>query len=480
MTEIFQDKKKLTVNIALALCYAIFTFFIVLHHEIWTDEVQVWQVVKNLSVFGLIKHLINEGHPSFFYLIIMPFAKLNFSIFSMQIICWLSTVLGVFLLLQFSPFKWWCKLAIILSSGFLYFFPVIARSYSILPLLVFLTAILYEKRKERPIPYGISVFLISQVHAIMFAFCSLLALLFGIEIKQENKVLKNNIIAFLIMCSGPVLVIAQLFGSVGSNTCLKVEFIEKPVLILNVIVEFFANTINDVSPNIILILVGLLAIFFLYLLGNLYKASKKIFWLTFLSIVFQISVYIAVYPKFVYATRIFSAYLILIFGYWIVTKENKDNIKLNIILAIYFLISTYNGFLNCYLDYKYSYTGASITAEFIRKNIGKNDIIFYQNPNVMLPVIYKLQDYNLFYAPYNEKTDYIIWEPKIDRIMAPELWTKFLNKYLAENNISGKDIYILQVKDFYTPIENTEIIYLGEGYKARFENYVLLKYNPPE
>ena len=146
-----ENKKSIVINLILTLIYAFITFVFVLHHEIWADEAQVWQIVKNLSVFdlSLFKHLVNEGHPAFFYLLVMPFAKLNMSIFIMQILCWLSTVLSVFLLLQYSPFNKITKYSIITSAGFMYFFPVIARSYSILPLLVFLLALIY---KERTIP----------------------------------------------------------------------------------------------------------------------------------------------------------------------------------------------------------------------------------------------------------------------------------------------------------------------------------------
>lgn len=122
-----------------------------LSHEIWADEAQVWQIVQNVSFLGLFKHLVNEGHPSLFYLINMPFAKAGCSAAFMQIFCWLCTTLSVFLLWQFAPFKQYTKFAITLSAGFLYFFPVIARSYSIIPLLVFAIALVYPHYRKKPV-----------------------------------------------------------------------------------------------------------------------------------------------------------------------------------------------------------------------------------------------------------------------------------------------------------------------------------------
>lgn len=66
---------KRNINILYTLLYGIFTLIVVLSHEIWADEAQVWQIVQNVSFLGLFKHLVNEGHPSLFYIINMPFAK---------------------------------------------------------------------------------------------------------------------------------------------------------------------------------------------------------------------------------------------------------------------------------------------------------------------------------------------------------------------------------------------------------------------
>ena len=159
-----KNKKGLVINILSTILYAAFTFIIVMHHEIWADEAQVWLLSKNLSLFGLFRHLVEEGHPSLFYLIMMPFAKTGCSVIIMQVFCWLCSIAAAFLLLQFSPFSGFEKASIVLSSGFLYFFPVIARSYSMIPVLVFLAAILYKKQKEYPVFYAVVLALIANTH----------------------------------------------------------------------------------------------------------------------------------------------------------------------------------------------------------------------------------------------------------------------------------------------------------------------------
>lgn len=54
-------EKSTKLNILYTLLYGIFTLIVVLSHEIWADEAQVWQIVQNVSFLGLFKHLVNEG-----------------------------------------------------------------------------------------------------------------------------------------------------------------------------------------------------------------------------------------------------------------------------------------------------------------------------------------------------------------------------------------------------------------------------------
>ena len=210
-----EDKKNLVLNTFFTALYAVFTLVTVLHHEIWSDEAQVWQIVQNVSFLGLFKHLVNEGHPSFFYLLVMPFAKIFQtvgSIIIMQIICWAFMCASVFLLLQYSPFSKFAKFAIVTSAGFLYFLPINARSYSVLPFFVFLLAILYPKSKEKPLIYSIILAITANVHVIMFLFCAIFTILF----MYENRA-KKYIPSYTIMILSLLAVVLQLAGTSSSN-----------------------------------------------------------------------------------------------------------------------------------------------------------------------------------------------------------------------------------------------------------------------
>ena len=301
--------KTLYINILWTILYAVVTLFFVLRHEVWADEAQVWLLVKQLSLPGLFKHLVNEGHPSFFYLLVMPFAKLGFSIFSMQIICWLSSCVSVFLFLQFSPFGRFTKFAVLISAGFLYFFPVIARSYSILPLLVFATAILYKKVQENPqkysLPYAVVLAMLANTHVIMFVFVFVLGCYFVEDylIKNKNSVLYS---AAGIIFLGLLAVVVQLCGTFSSNQAINLTFDDIPFESIKTILIFFLNSIGLVYKSEFVGIhlttytkIAALSIMVLFVVLNvqLFFNNKKMAYLSWLAIGFQLGIYIFSYKE---------------------------------------------------------------------------------------------------------------------------------------------------------------------------------------
>ena len=245
-----KNKNTFLKNILWTVLYAVFTLIVVLHHEIWADEAQVWMIVKDLGVIDLFKHLVNEGHPSFFYLLMMPFAKIGFSALFMQLFCWSAMVVSVFLLLQYSPFSRFTKFAIITSAGFLYFFPVIARSYSILPLLVFALAILYPKQKDHPLYYSAVLIMLANTHIIMFAFAFVLFSMFLFERFVKEKTFKKQyIVSCAIMLAGLAAVVLQLHSTTSSNVVIKIDTANLIVSSVKVISEFFINAYDAQYPD---------------------------------------------------------------------------------------------------------------------------------------------------------------------------------------------------------------------------------------
>lgn len=434
--------------------YALFTLFMLFHHEIWADEAQVWLLAKNMTLGGLFSHLVNEGHPSFFYLLIMPFAKLGLPIVSIQLICWFASCLAVFLLLRFSPFNGFLKTAIVLSSGFLYFFPVIARSYSILPLLVFAAAILYKKTAENPnkfaVPYAIILAICANTHVIMFAFVFVLGVYFFYDNFFKNKnASKHTITACVIMLLGLIAVILQLFGTFSSNGSIRFETNNIFGETIKTFSLFFLNSVGLVYKSVfekmnitIFSAAGAVVMFVLFiaLQIQLWLTDKRAGALCLFAVGFQFFIYIFSYKAMLYQTRIFSSYIILIFCLWIVLDKTdfKEKAKimiskkaLNTTLGVFFLLTFFCGVHAVALDIFFNYSSAKETAAFLEKNTPK-DAVIIPNMDAFGLAVYAQTENKRFYSLFKDKEiKYMEW-------YNPGVYTDEMFSQMVENKVSQK------------------------------------------
>lgn len=505
-----KNKTSLILNLICTLIYALFTLMLVLHHEIWADEAQVWQLCRHLSIFGLFKHLVNEGHPSFFYLLIMPAAKIlhgTAAIMFMQIVCWLSMVAAVFLFLQYSPFSKAAKFAVVTSCGFLYFFPVIARSYSILPLLVFSLAILYPKSDKHPYWYASLLFVTANTHIIMLAFCGLLTIdfLYKYLIKKWQTLdvsqKKTFIGAVCVMFFGLLAVVLQLHGTTSSNVVIKLDFANLSASAVKVISQFFINAVDNQWPEfnrimfpmlsipVILVSMAIYAVLLLILLVK----DKKLFSVAFLSVGFQILIYIFGYNNWIFVTRIFCAHIILIFCFWLLLQKDDVSKRLkltvNTLLTVFFIFTFFNGIKYALMDLRYNYSSAKETTEFIQKNIdSSNSILITDNdPHVMGIVYYLDGKRDIYSVAHRYNIKYVVWDKQLFYILSRYGWQEYTRLEIQKNpNFENKKIYAVIpffdiLKMGVTDVEGYKLIYESSPAIIRYEGFRIYEYiNPLE
>ncbi len=506
------NKKLFIISIALTIIYALFTLNTILHHEIWADEAQVWQLCKYLSFTELLNHLHNEGHPPLFYLIIMPFARLFTDIIYMKLICWISMCAAVFLLMYYSPFNIWLKLAIVLSSGFIYFFPVLARNYSIIPFLVFLAAILYSKTKQHPVLYALTIALIANTHIIMYVFSILLGIIFYYEnillnLRNKNiKEIKSYIAALIIMAMGFYLVFWELISTPSSNVSFKLSFAQTGYTAIRMVLLFFISSFNyDLCWHIQYYVMGLsstlnlplidiftvliMTLIYIFSFIVLFVNSKKWFFTAFLGIGFQFAIYIFAYNNLMYVNRVFCAHLILIFCFWMLfyNDEFKSRYKIfgkkfsSIILTLFFAITIYNGIHYTYSDIRKEYAGARKTAEFIKENIDpENSVIMIESEPYMVALVYYLNGSHELYSAFRKKNlRYVIWDNITKSNFADAGWAGYIS-YLKETD--HRDYYVINVKaDKKHVLEQTQkdsfkLIYQTGDTIEPFEGHRIYKY----
>ena len=216
------------------LAYVGINLFLLSRHENWRDEAQAWQIAKNLGLGGLFAQLRYEGHPCLWYLILMPFAKLGLPFSCMGLISLAFMSVAAWLVLKKAPFSWPVKLVLVFGSFFVYYYPVISRSYSLIPPLLAVLAVLYPCRKEKGILYGAALAALTQTHVYMAGLSFLLSFFWLCETaadlwKQKQPGENKSALAGLGLSLLSGLFLAwELLGSTELNPSIDVHISSSP------------------------------------------------------------------------------------------------------------------------------------------------------------------------------------------------------------------------------------------------------------
>jgi hypothetical protein len=132
--------------------YLALTGWVAIYHEPWTDEAQAWLLARDNSLCALLfRRLHYEGTPGLWHALLWLFCRLHFSYAAMHAATVFIGVAAAFLLLRRSPFPALVRWLLPFSVALAYQTPVIARSYSLTPLLGFAICVALGAKKERPL-----------------------------------------------------------------------------------------------------------------------------------------------------------------------------------------------------------------------------------------------------------------------------------------------------------------------------------------
>lgn len=197
-------------DLVFILAYAALTFLFVTHHEPWRDEAQAWLLAKNAGLWDIITHYCRyEQHPSLWYLLLAPFAKIGLPYFSMQVIHWAIAVAIVALVLFKAPFPRWLKYPFVVSYLMMHEYVVIARDYNIAILLMFLIALCYAGRFKKPVLYGALVVLLFQTNFLVFTAAASLFGMYLIELAVERRWNAQILVGVVLMAAAGGLALWQ-------------------------------------------------------------------------------------------------------------------------------------------------------------------------------------------------------------------------------------------------------------------------------
>lgn len=368
-------------NAVVLLLYFAVVLFTMFHHEIWMDEAQAWLVAKSPGFLNLLKEIRVEGHPILWYLILMPFAKLNLPVIFMQIVSVFFMTAAMALLLWKSPFNKFTKVLIMFSPGLLYWLPVVARNYCLIPLFIFLFAMFYGKRKDNPYLYSIILILLSNTHILMFGFCFASFLLFVYEKTREFLTNKDKKILF------PLLLLIVNFWSMilffSNANKENIDIVRYTTIVDNIsrlvgsmdIFSYYKMFPNLAAIYHIATLTTVLLIIFAIAL--FFKVDKKVLTIFSIGTLFQLYVYVFIW--YISGQKAVLFWLMLIAALWIVSLGKNKKSKLlkitNFLLILFFLFSLPMSYNTISWEYKNNCSMSKIFSKEVEKNIPKGSTV---------------------------------------------------------------------------------------------------------
>lgn len=198
------------IAIFCVILFVFITFPKMINHYPSYDEAWNYCVSRYMKLQDYNWYLAQHGHTIIWYLLIMPFAKLNIAYpYPMLIINWFFAVMAIFVLWIKAPFNNFFKIIITFSYMMLHYFSIFARCYSIGIFGLFCVASLYKNQIKRPILYAVLLGLSANTSAMASILVLPLALIFINNLIKNFKMIDKKIlfvsIGILILCGGITL-----------------------------------------------------------------------------------------------------------------------------------------------------------------------------------------------------------------------------------------------------------------------------------
>lgn len=447
-------------TIFIILC--LITGFILMYHEPFRDEVQAWDIARDLSAFDIFKQMHFEGHPCLWHFILFPFAKLGCPIYVVSWISYFIMMVTAFLILFKAPFSKLVRTVLVFSSPFIYYYSVISRNYCLIAFCITCICLLYQKRSEQPLLYGVLLFLLFNTHVMMAGMASILLFFFILEtfincIKNRRISWKHGI-GCLIGFLGGIVLCLQLVGSYSDNSLVQsigtsnygpftfLEFCDLFMSGYNM--EFYYITGYNFAWEYFYIIVGFLL---LILCVNMFIHPKD-------TILFVISyafyLFVSVVLFYSITPRAIIIIFLLMFVAWICKEEEITPSKGRIfsiikkysiceyalqgLLLLFCMLSIPYGIKAAYNDIQHTMTDAPFIAAFIEEHIESDAIILSTNEN-MTGVIQGYLKNRKFYSVENQRYfSFVTW----DKSLNTDLFSSDFDVAVANTSSSAYVLYV--------------------------------------
>ncbi|HPG30486.1 MAG TPA: hypothetical protein PLQ81_06840 [bacterium] len=404
---IIKLNKSRILNLIIFLLYFGLTFLVMIKHESWRDEAQIWLEVRDMPVQDVIKSLGANGGGGFWQFLIFPLAKNNFPYYSMKIINYSAFCFAVLIFIFYSPFNLLFKIAVLFSYHFLYEYPSFSRSYCSSVFLIFFISFLYKERFRKPVLFFLSVFILSNTNIFGFMFGISVLLIYILEfIMKKNKTInfKKIFIAIFIGFSGLIIAFLQTNQGRGSQVGGELLYM---IQLETVIIDFFSSIYSNISsvffcnnPISGFFAITAFVLVFILVKKNMYKLF-----------IFIIECQLLLFWFLLERNDIYQLGYVLVFAIsvlWISYQNNLRYVIMQVLIIIILFMQIPDAFSAYINDVRFVFSDSKNVAELlVKKKLEKKILIgCSDNPNQLsnltsiLPYMPEVKLYDIFMDEY--------------------------------------------------------------------------------
>jgi len=339
--EDFKDYCKKNEKFIFYICFAFFiilTTIGVIYHETWYDEAQAWLIAQDLSFFEMLKYMRYEGHMFLWYTMIMPFAKLGMTFpYPIQIINLLMIWGAVYVLWKKAPLNPLIKALITFSTPIAYQYAVVARSYAVGILLLFLLAALFKKKLQHPYIYAILIFFCANNNALTLFGATAFGLLFFWDYVTTKKDFYKSK-EFYILCTIALFCVFMIgYQLIGADK--QSEYLELTRIVTNknrfLLWNICYALVNCETKNLFIPVV----MTYLVLAALTFKYEKKSLFLWLFTTLGLYSLHYYFYLGWPWHYYFFYIYFVI--ALWLYKENVKEKSPYYPLLITFFIVVSY-------------------------------------------------------------------------------------------------------------------------------------------
>lgn len=462
-------------------------------HEPWRDEANVWLMARELSPAQLFREIKYQGHPCLWYLLMMPFAKIGLPFRTIEVLSLLIMGVSAGIFWWKGPLHRAAKIFCLFSPIFTYFYPVIARNYCLIALLLVLLAWQYPERRKHCVRYGFLLGLLIQADTIAIPVAGLISAMWFMEAMRQCFKTKSFYPMKKILGGISISVVSLVlwflqFYRVSDSPQFQMQELGT---------EEMLREVRNFSYAILIRLTGggqtFCRIFFVCCLIAFLVISLKLKNGWSMVVLFGAFLFQAAFSALVYQLHIWhyiSLGFVFIWAVWILWKQVQEKGTLGkivkaglgacevlLILLATFMLMHWNSEeepSNLKNALYGVYSDGGNTADFIRENISPEALIISDNIPMASTILAHLRDYEFYYAGNGKKESYADWSEEQSRTISYEE----LLAWVRDTFPGIKEFFIVQTTEscIYDAeaMDKCEVLYQSENGTVRAEEYKII------